>query len=106
MDGNKRKVQNLTKEKTAINALNFGGKNNELWCKGGEVAFIKKMIKESFEFRKNVLWFTTLVSKKENLPLIYKALEAIKPAQIKTINMSQGQKITRVVAWSFSNIAK
>ena len=106
MDGNKRKVQNLTKEKTAINALNFGGKNNELWCKGGEVAFIKKMIKESFEFRKNVLWFTTLVSKKENLPLIYKALEAIKPAQIKTINMSQGQKITRVVAWSFSNISK
>jgi len=106
MDGNKRKVQNLTKEKTAINALNFAGKNNELWCKGGEVAFIKKMIKESFEFKKNVLWFTTLVSKKENLPLIYKALEAIKPIQIKTINMSQGQKITRVVAWSFSNIAK
>ena len=64
------------------------------------------MIKESFEFKKNVLWFTTLVSKKENLPLIYKALEAIKPTQIKTINMSQGQKITRVVAWSFSNIAK
>ena len=104
MDGNKRKVQNLTKEKNAINALNFGGKNNELWCKGGEVAFIKKMIKESFEFRKNVLWFTTLVSKKENLPLIHKALEAIKPTQIKTINMSQGQKITRVVAWSFSTI--
>ena len=103
MDGNKRKVQNLTKQKTTKNALNFGGKNNELWCKGGEIVFISNMIKESFEFKTNVLWFTTLVSKKENLPLIYKKLEDIKAKEIKTINMSCGQKITRVVAWSFFN---
>ena len=103
MDGNKRKVQNLTKQKTIKNALNFGGKNNELWCKGGEIAFITNMIKESFEFKNNVLWFTTLVSKKDNLPLIYKKLEDIKAKEIKTINMSCGQKITRVVAWSFFN---
>ena len=103
MDGNKRKVQNLTKQKTTKNALNFGGKNNELWCKGGEIVFITNMIKESFEFKTNVLWFTTLVSKKENLPLIYKKLEDIKAKEIKTINMSCGQKITRVVAWSFFN---
>lgn len=101
MEGNKRKVQNLTKQKSTKNALNFGGKNNELWCKGGEIAFIKNMIKESSEFKNNVRWFTTLVSKKENLPLIYKALEDIKPTQVKTINMEQGQKITRVIAWSF-----
>ena len=103
MDGNKRKVQNLTKQKTIKNALNFGGKNNELWCKGGEIVFITNMIKESFEFKTNVLWFTTLVSKKDNLPLIYKKLEDIKAKEIKTINMSCGQKITRVVAWSFFN---
>lgn len=101
MDGNKRKVQNLTKQKTTKSALNFGGKNNELWCKGGEIAFITNMIKESFEFKNNVLWFTTLVSKKENLPLIYKKLEEINAKEIKTIDMSCGQKITRVVAWSF-----
>lgn len=100
-EGNKRKVQNLTKQKTAKSALNFGGKNNELWCKGGEVTFIKNMIKESLEFKNNSLWFTTLVSKKENLPLIYKALEDIKAVEIKTIEMSQGQKITRIVAWTF-----
>jgi 23S rRNA (adenine1618-N6)-methyltransferase len=103
MEGNKRKVQNLTKEKTAKNALNFGGKNNELWCKGGEITFIKNMIKESLEFKNNSLWFTTLVSKKENLPFIYKALEEIKAVEIKTIDMSQGQKITRIVAWTFLN---
>ena len=103
MEGNKRKVQNLTKEKTAKNALNFGGKNNELWCKGGEITFIKNMIKESLAFKNNSLWFTTLVSRKENLPFIYKALEDIKAVEIKTIDMSQGQKITRIVVWTFLN---
>ncbi len=101
MDGNKRKIQNLTKQKITKNTLNFGGKNNELWCKGGEIAFITNMIKESLEFKNNVLWFTTLVSKKENLPLIYKKLEDINVSEIKIIDMSQGQKITRVIAWSF-----
>lgn len=62
------------------------------------------MIKESLEFKNNVLWFTTLVSKKENLPLIYKKLEEINVKEIKTIDMSCGQKITRVVAWSFFSV--
>jgi 23S rRNA (adenine1618-N6)-methyltransferase len=99
--GNKRKIQNLTKQDNAKNALNFGGKNNELWCEGGEVAFIKKMIKESLEFSKNCLWFTTLVSRKENLDFIYDALEDIEVMEYKTIDMAHGQKISRVIAWTF-----
>lgn len=99
--GNKRKVQNLTKQKNTKSALNFGGKNNELWCKGGEITFIKNMIKESLEFSKNSLWFTTLVSKKENLPFIYKALKDVKVVEVKTIEMAQGQKTSRIVAWTF-----
>jgi 23S rRNA (adenine1618-N6)-methyltransferase len=99
--GNKRKVQNLTKQTTAKSALNFGGKNNELWCEGGEITFIKNMIKESLEFSKNCLWFTTLVSKKENLPFIYKSLKDIKAVDVKTIEMAHGQKISRIVAWTF-----
>ena len=99
--GNNRKVQNLTKEVSSKNNLNFGGKNNELWCEGGEVAFIKKMIKESFEFSKNCLWFTTLVSRKENLDFIYDALEDIEVMEYKTIDMAHGQKISRVIAWTF-----
>lgn len=99
--GNKRKVQNLTKQKSTKSALNFGGKNNELWCEGGEIIFIKNMIKESLEFSKNCLWFTTLVSKKENLPFIYKALKDLKAVEVKTIEMAHGQKISRIVAWTF-----
>ena len=101
MAGSKRKVQNLTKSKIKTAKLNFGGQKNELWCDGGEVSFIKRMINESAEFKSNCLWFTTLVSKKENLSAIYKELENINPFEIKTIEMQQGQKLTRIVAWTF-----
>lgn len=99
--GNKRKIQNLTKQKNKKSALNFGGKNNELWCQGGEISFIKNMIKESLSFSKNCLWFTTLVSKKENIPVIYKVLKDVKTVEVKTIEMAHGQKISRIIAWTF-----
>ncbi|VEB61844.1 putative SAM-dependent methyltransferase [Salmonella enterica subsp. enterica] len=50
-----RKRRNLGQNKD--DALNFGGQQQELWCEGGEVAFIKKMIAESQTFRRQVLWF-------------------------------------------------
>ncbi|MEN8147588.1 MAG: 23S rRNA (adenine(1618)-N(6))-methyltransferase RlmF [Campylobacterota bacterium] len=99
--GTQRKNRNLTKDKRKNSALNFGGQANELWCPGGEVAFIKKMIRQSVVHSKKVFWFSTLVSKKENLPTIYKALQLLKPAEVRTIEMKQGQKATRVVAWTF-----
>lgn len=99
--GNKRKVQNLTKQVVTKASLNFGGKNNELWCKGGEVAFVKTMIKQSKKYAKNCFWFTTIISKKDNLPFIYKALEDIKPAEYDTIEMQHGQKISRIIIWTF-----
>lgn len=94
--GTQRKWKNL---KVQTKALNFGGQSNELWCPGGEVAFIKKMIKESPCV--NCKWFTTLVSKASSLAPIYRALEKVQPKEIQTINMGQGQKISRFVAWNF-----
>ncbi len=100
-NGSNRKVSNLTKQKTTNATLNFAGQSNELWCEGGELAFIKKMIIESERFKNNSLWFTTLVSKKENLKDIYRTLKKVNPLKIETIEMKQGQKMTRFVAWSF-----
>ncbi len=97
----KRKVQNLTKTKVKKAVLNFAGQANELWCDGGEIAFIKKMINQSVRFRSNCLWFTTLVSKKDNLETIYKLLRSVNAFEYKTIDMQQGQKISRIVAWTF-----
>ena len=99
--GSQRKNRNLTKQKTKNSSLNFGGQANELWCPGGEVAFIRKMITQSVVHRNKVLWFSTLVSKKENLKSIYKALKLVNPQDVQTIEMKQGQKVTRIVAWSF-----
>lgn len=99
--GSFRKVKNLTKDKNTDLILNFAGQANELWCKGGEAAFIKKMIKESKEFKNNCKWFTTLVSKKDNLKAIYKTLKFVDVKEHKIIQMYQGNKITRIVCWRF-----
>ena len=96
-----RKVTNLTNQKTTNPILNFGGQNNELWCEGGELAFITQMIYESVKYPFQCYWFTTLVSKKDHLKSIYKTLSKVDAAVVKTIEMSQGQKISRLVAWTF-----
>lgn len=99
--GTQRKVRNLSKKKRQTKTLNFGGQANELWYPGGEIAFITKMIKQSLKYSKNCLWFSTLVSKKENLSVIYRVLQQVGAKEVKTIEMKQGQKTTRIVAWSF-----
>lgn len=81
--------------------LNFSGQNNELWCEGGEVAFITNLIYESVHFKKQVLWFTALVSKKENLKIFYNHLKKVNAITVKTVEMQQGNKTSRFVAWSF-----
>ncbi|MFD2562400.1 23S rRNA (adenine(1618)-N(6))-methyltransferase RlmF [Aquimarina rubra] len=100
--GTLRKLKNLSSNDTKINtaSLNFGGQANELWCNGGEALFIKRMIKQSVFFKTQVGWFTSLVSKKENLPKIYKQLNKVKAIH-KTIEVSQGNKQSRFVAWRF-----
>lgn len=97
----RRKLSNLKKEKVAKVRLNFGGQNNELWCDGGEVVFIKKMIEESKHFATSCFWFSTLVSKQTTLKGMYQALKDEKATVVKAIEMGQGQKTSRIVAWTF-----
>ena len=81
--------------------LNFGGQNNELWCDGGEERFVCQMVQESTQFAEQCLWFSTLVSKKTTLPMLLKTLQNSKAVEVKTIKMTQGQKESRFVAWTF-----
>jgi 23S rRNA (adenine1618-N6)-methyltransferase len=101
-----RKVNNLQETRTKSPILNFGGQNAELWCDGGEIGFVTQMIFESAKYPMQVLWFTTLVSKKENLNNIYKTLNKVSAVTIKTIDMAQGQKTSRIVAWTFLSEAQ
>ena len=100
-----RKVNNLEAKdfsnKSTKPVLNFGGHNAELWCEGGELGFITQMAYESAKYPMQCLWFTTLVSKKDNLSSIYKTLNKVSASDIKTIDMAQGQKTSRIVAWTF-----
>jgi 23S rRNA (adenine1618-N6)-methyltransferase len=97
-EGTQRKLRNLGGKKSG---LNFGGKANELWCEGGELGFIRRMIEESAEFAAQCGWFTTLVSKSEHLPRLEQALRRVKVAEVKVIDMAQGQKKSRILAWMF-----
>jgi 23S rRNA (adenine1618-N6)-methyltransferase len=101
LKGNLRKTKNLNKSKISKPLLNFGGMQSELWCEGGELAFISRMISESVLFSSQVLWFTCLVSKKDNLFKLTNLLKKVKAVDFKIIEMAQGQKISRMLAWTF-----
>ncbi len=96
---NLRKFQNL--ELKEAKTQNFGGLSNELWYKGGEEAFIKKMAEESLQFKNQVHWFTAIVSQKENLKNIKRAINKTKAAEVKIVEMELGNKQSRFVAWTF-----
>lgn len=102
-EGSKRKVQNLRGRPVSKVNLNFGGQAAELWTAGGELEFIRKMILESSKFKTQVFWFTTLVSKSEHLKPIHHHLEKAGVFSKKMIEMAQGNKKSRFVAWTFLN---
>jgi len=116
--GSERKIKNLVANKSKRGQvvaqspssrspiLNFGGQKAELWCPGGEAAFIKNMAFESRDYAKQVLWFSTLISKKENVRWMRKNLEKAGAREVKIVEMSQGQKVSRFMAWTFKTEAE
>lgn len=99
MDANKEKWRKLTGKEQGNQ--NFGGMENELWFPGGEKAFISRMIRESVDFASQVNWFTSLVSRGENLSVLEKELDNSGCTDRRIIAMSQGQKQSRLIAWTF-----
>jgi len=99
--GSSRKRTNLGTNKKGSDKLNFGGQKAELWCAGGELGFIKQMIVESKLFSKQVLWFSSLVSKNDHVAPLKKALKSAGAKDIKVIKMAQGHKISRFIAWTY-----
>ncbi len=81
--------------------LNFGGQHNELWCSGGELQFVSNMMKESVQFKQQVGWFTSLLSKKEHIATLSALANSLGAVQCKSINMAQGAKASRFIAWRF-----
>jgi len=80
---------------------NFSGTANELWYQGGEKAFLHNYLYESSLFKTNCFWYTSLVSNKDLVKSMKKSLIKLGAIQVRVINMQQGNKVSRVVAWSF-----
>lgn len=100
--GTGRKLRGLGKS-GAVEKRNFGGRANELWCEGGELGFIRRMIRESEGVAGRCRWFTTLVSQGAHLPVLRTALKLVPVTEVRVIEMAQGQKKSRVLAWTFQN---
>ncbi|KAA1176065.1 23S rRNA (adenine(1618)-N(6))-methyltransferase RlmF [Marinobacter salinexigens] len=105
--GNRLKRNNLArsrgerKTKAESPSLNFGGLEAELWCKGGEQLFLKKLIRESQTYSTQCRWFTSLVSKADNVKPAKKLIRKLGAVDCREIDMKQGNKMTRVLAWTF-----
>ncbi|MFK7804432.1 MAG: 23S rRNA (adenine(1618)-N(6))-methyltransferase RlmF [Anaerolineae bacterium] len=105
LKSNQRKLNNLARNRgesaAPSSTLNFGGLEDELWCKGGERLFLKKLMKESQLFSDQCRWFTSLVSKAEHIKPAKKLLRKLDTTEIREIELVQGNKVTRILAWSF-----
>ena len=103
-EGNQRKRRNLGGRRASMApVLNFGGQAGELWCEGGELAFIRRMIIESAKRPDLCRWFTTLVSKSTHVAPLVHALEDVSAADVRTLEMTHGQKQSRILAWTFTH---
>lgn len=106
--GSERKWRNLGKPQAprADARLNFGGRATELWCPGGEAAFVRRMIRESAQLADRVYWFSTLIAKSEHLADVRKQLDQAAAQDVRVVAMAQGNKQSRFVAWTFLDAAQ
>lgn len=81
--------------------LNFAGLSHELWCEGGELQFIQRMMQQSVAVGHQVYWFSSLVSKKEHLAPLQATLATLGVTAQQVVEMAQGNKQSRFIAWTF-----
>lgn len=96
---NIRKNKNLHNNESISH--NFGGHSNELWYKGGEEAFIKTMASESASYGSQVGWFTCLISNSEHVKTLKRYVRKANPTELRVVEMEQGNKKSRFIAWTF-----
>jgi 23S rRNA (adenine1618-N6)-methyltransferase len=98
--GSARKRDNLGLASEAAE-LNFAGLSHELWCDGGELKFIQRMMQQSVAVGHQVYWFSSLVSKKEHIAPLQALLKKLGVTGQQVVDMAQGNKQSRFIAWTF-----
>ncbi|KAL8228377.1 hypothetical protein R6Q57_015961 [Mikania cordata] len=78
-----------------------GGTPAEMVCRGGEQAFISRMIQDSVQLKQSFRWYTSMVGKKSNLKNLISKLREVRVTVVKTTEFVQGQTSRWGIAWSF-----
>lgn len=68
---------------------------------GGELAFIRKMVAESFKLRTRVLWYSSMVGKRSSLVQLERELRDAGVPTLRTTALVQGRTRRWAIAWSF-----
>ncbi|OWZ61579.1 hypothetical protein AYX15_06227 [Cryptococcus neoformans] len=74
--------------------------DNELITRGGELAFITSMIRESIDIGQRCTWYTTLVGKYSSLQPLVETLGEFKIDNYFVINIKQSRTSRWILGWS------
>jgi 23S rRNA (adenine1618-N6)-methyltransferase len=105
LESTQRKLKGLGNTSNQI-TRNFSGTANELWYPGGEKAFLHNYLYQSSLLKTNCFWYTSLVSKKEHVKSMQSSLQKLGATSVKVLQMSLGNKVSRIVAWTFLSEAQ
>mmetsp|Transcript_18112 Transcript_18112/g.59169 ORF Transcript_18112/g.59169 Transcript_18112/m.59169 type:complete len:475 (+) Transcript_18112:77-1501(+) len=97
----RRRMKNVHRRANAHTTGAFGGRSAELFCAGGEGAFVVNLIRESARRPLQSVWFTALVASASNLPRMRQALASAGAVAVRELPLATGHKRVRVLAWSF-----
>lgn len=100
LDATKTKLKGLGKENDKV-VRNFSGTPKELCYAGGEKAFLHNYLYESSQVPNQCYWFTSLVSNVSHVRSMEASLKKLGATEFQVLDMIQGNKVSRVVAWSF-----
>ncbi len=99
-EATKTKLKGLGKEGDKV-VRNFSGTPTELCYAGGEKAFLHTYLYESSQLKKQCFWFTSLVSNVNHVESMRASLKKLGATEFQVVDMIQGNKVSRIVAWSF-----
>ncbi|TXE10816.1 23S rRNA (adenine(1618)-N(6))-methyltransferase RlmF [Gelidibacter salicanalis] len=99
-EATKIKLKGLGKEGDKV-VRNFSGTPTELCYAGGEKAFLHTYLYESSQYKQQCFWFTSLVSNVNHVESMRASLKKLGATEFQVVDMIQGNKVSRIVAWSF-----
>ncbi|OBX23157.1 23S rRNA (adenine1618-N6)-methyltransferase [Gelidibacter algens] len=100
LEATKTKLKGLGRQSDNV-VRNFSGTPTELCYAGGEKAFLHNYLYESSHYKKQCFWFTSLVSNVSHVKSMDASLKKLGATDFQVLDMIQGNKVSRVVAWTF-----